>query len=469
MAPTLRARTSQVKPESYAIRYEEVKSPVAVRLDQNAASPLHANSPWSSPPVYKIDLSLPPAQRYSQVAIDYQHYIHELPVIFDDVCASIKLPSRLVHFLARIFLHRVCSKEQTEELKGISQAIGLPLYLLVAFNVLLDLFMGCTSGGALCQPPGSKTPTMMHFRTLDWGMPELRDVLVQYDFVERPGGEVIASTISYVGFVGVLTGLRQGLSVSINFRPYHNNDKSMLSNVKFYAQQLAVLLGFRPSIASIVRDFIVPRTPTHDIKLAGQNGAVKPEAKPLYGEADILATLPGMATTVGYLIFCTGDETIILEKDRKTAKVLKASEFITVTNHDVSYDAQQDPEHTETAQVAHAKNAYLGVGMADIVEESIDRKRCLVERWEDWSSEQSMRYTRKRKSVLSPANGGVPLKRLKQWMLGYPTSNEETHFVCIMDPVKGVFRWVRRYEEGEIEHVHRDFSSQTGEDEGAVE
>jgi len=33
---------------------------------------------------------------------------------------------------------------------------------------------------------------------------------------------VIASTIGYVGFVGALTGVRKGLSVSLNFRPYHN-------------------------------------------------------------------------------------------------------------------------------------------------------------------------------------------------------------------------------------------------------
>ena len=35
-------------------------------------------------------------------------------------------------------------------------------------------------------------------------------------------------------------------------------------------------------------------------------------------------------------------------------------------------------------------------------------------------------------------------------MQEYPISNEETHFVCIMDPAEAVFRWVRRYGEGEI-------------------
>lgn len=50
------------------------------------------------------------------------------------------------------------------------------MHLLVAFNVLLDLFMGCTSGGAKL----SVEDRMLHFRTLDWGMDPLRKVIVQY-------------------------------------------------------------------------------------------------------------------------------------------------------------------------------------------------------------------------------------------------------------------------------------------------
>ena len=60
---------------------------------------------------------------------------------------------------------------------------------------------------------------MLHFRTLDWGMDPLRRVICQLDFTTKPHGPIFASTITYVGFVGVLTGVRQGLSVSLNFRP----------------------------------------------------------------------------------------------------------------------------------------------------------------------------------------------------------------------------------------------------------
>ena len=54
------------------------------------------------------------------------------------------------------------------------------MYLLVAYNVFLDLLLGCTSGGMLAKKPeqeeggeGEEEVTMMHFRTLDWSMPVL--------------------------------------------------------------------------------------------------------------------------------------------------------------------------------------------------------------------------------------------------------------------------------------------------------
>lgn len=90
------------------------------------------------------------------------------------------------------------------------------------------------------------------------GMDPLRELVVQLDFVRenqpgedgQGGKEVLASSITYVGFVGVLTGVRKGLSASLNFRPVHND--SMLSrerrNLAFYVNHLLVLLGRRQSI-----------------------------------------------------------------------------------------------------------------------------------------------------------------------------------------------------------------------------
>jgi hypothetical protein len=448
MAPKLRTRTDQVKPDSYAV-FEEDK----IKLhDSDDEFP---SSLGSSPPVYTIDLSLPPAQRYVELVGDYKQYLHDLTELFDGVVQKILnaawLPTWLLHFLARLFLRGLHSAEETDELRGISKAVNLPMYLLVAYNTFLDLLMGCTSGGARVQSSEHEASRMMHFRTLDWDMPELRNLVVQLDFVEKPGGKVIASSISYVGFVGILTGVKKDLSVSINFRPYHNNDDSFWANMKFRTHLVAVLLGLRPSLPSLVRDFLLPRIKQSKPENIPQteNGMTLHESQSFYRDTDILSNFPSIPTTASYLVFCTGGETILLEKDLRTATITRNSSFIAITNHDASYDTQHDDQHTEAAHVQHAKTTIPG--MQDIVNESITRKACLVNKWEQWP-----KLTPKAEGANdSQGEIAVPFNQLKTWMQEYPTCNEKTHYVCIMDPAEGKVKWVRAYDEGDIEDQGR--------------
>lgn len=180
-------------------------------------------------PTYRIDLSLPPAERYVKLASDFAPRMKQITPLFDTVLESV-LPwsflRSIVKFAALLILRRVYSSEETQELMGISKASGVDMHFLVAFNLLLDILLGCTSGGVLTRikkGKGGEThlgekqadteprARMMHFRTLDWGMPELRSVLVVLEFVRSKTEEpetVIARTVTYAGFVGVLTGVR---------------------------------------------------------------------------------------------------------------------------------------------------------------------------------------------------------------------------------------------------------------------
>jgi hypothetical protein len=169
-------------------------------------------------PVYTIDLSLPPSERYTQVATDFSAKMKALTPLFDEVLL-LSIPfapvRRLIESLASLFLFRIFSKEETKELRGIAKASGVSLYFLIALNVLLDSLLGCTSGGVMTdltpRKKEGKEKRMLHFRTLDWGMDGLRSVLVVLEFVRRDSSEpekVIARTITYAGFVGVLTGVR---------------------------------------------------------------------------------------------------------------------------------------------------------------------------------------------------------------------------------------------------------------------
>jgi hypothetical protein len=158
------------------------------------------------PPVFTIDLSLAPDQRYVELARAYKDRILNLTSLFDELLEQAGLPRKAIKWLARVLLRRLYTLEQTQEIRGIHNVTGVDMYLLVALNVLLDTFMGCTSGGMRIKD--GRKDKMAHFRCLDWSMDELRHVLVQLDFIERRGGPVVATTINYVGYVGVLTGVR---------------------------------------------------------------------------------------------------------------------------------------------------------------------------------------------------------------------------------------------------------------------
>ena len=165
-------------------------------------------------PTFYINLSLPPSQRYSHLVKSYRLQIQTAIGLFDTTLAALYpgLPIPLCKLLARLFCRRVHSREETLELKGIAEAAGVKLFYLVALNTWLDALMGCTSGGVKVRGSSDMGEgygdRMCHFRTLDWDMEELRALVVRLNFVREDGGEVVARSISYAGFVGVLTGVR---------------------------------------------------------------------------------------------------------------------------------------------------------------------------------------------------------------------------------------------------------------------
>ncbi|KAI4181485.1 MAG: hypothetical protein L6R41_006591 [Letrouitia leprolyta] len=367
------------------------------------------------PPKYTIDLSLPPAERFKQVATDFKSEISALPALFDELVRNLlpQISVGKVQSFARLFLRRLYSNEETEEIRGIHEVTGIEMYLLVSYNVLLDLFMGCTSGGIQIKD-GSDPARMLHFRTLDWGMDPLRKVVVCLDFVEKPGGPVIASTISYIGFVGVLTGVKKGLSVSLNFRPNHIIN-SRFSNLRYYSHHVLVLLGFQPPIASILRQCIIPSEhPLSNVECSATS------------LDQITKSVPSMKTTASYLIFCDGTKTVTMEKDHRTAYVRSSNDFIIACNHD---QVQGSERTSNDAQSSTPDDALKFTGMDMLVEESTSRQDKLTGLW----------------ARVAAKNDTVTTRKLKGWISKYPITNEETHFATILDPIAGTIAWVQRY------------------------
>ncbi len=230
-----------------------------------ASSSTTPSDPAHVPPKFTINLSDPPERRYAHLTAVMLPCLQEasLPALFADLVTSFA-PGRLGRFLLRLaplVLRKLYSDEETAELRAMARATTVPLHVLVAFNAVLDLLLGCTSGGIrVAGRGGLTTERMLHFRTLDWGMDPLRRLVVELNFVRRADGPVMATSVTYFGYVGVLTGVRRGLSMSLNFRPHHDR-VTLRMRAAFRWHQLLVLFGFRRSIASVLRQCLLTPDP----------------------------------------------------------------------------------------------------------------------------------------------------------------------------------------------------------------
>ena len=366
-------------------------------------------------PVRRIDLSLPPRERYKALAKEYRPKITTITPLFNELLTDMGIADQRYHVyvntLARYLLRRLYSKEETEELRGISEVTGVDMYLLVALNVVLDLLMGCSSGVVR-----SNDGTCWHLRTLDWGMDPLRTMVVQLDFVrsEDDPNLVVASSVTYVGFVGVLTGVRQNLSMSLNFRAVHNGTGRM-NQLRFYAHHLLVLLGLRPSISSILRQYLM------DHRVASLE-LLKWE-------------MSAKHTTAAYLTFSDGRQGLVLEKDFATAQAREDIDgFLIATNHDIAtHNVAKQP--TPGAEHA-ARNAHLEA-MQELIEDSEDRAKCVSDKWKRHQQSSA----RKRQAP------GINPSEAVKWVTDWPTTNETTHFAVVMNAATGLVEWARAYHE----------------------
>lgn len=398
------------------------------------------------PPRFTIDLSLPPEQRYLEVCTAWKSEITSLTALFDEVVGGMVplLPLKWVHLICRVLLRGIYDNEESAELTGISMTTGVSLYLLVCFNVLLDLSLGCSSGGAAIRAEGTRSK-MVHFRTLDWGMPALRRILVHLEFVTGPGGPIVASCITYAGLLGVLTGVRKDLSVPLNFRPYHNDKGKFWPDAKYAWHLLLVLLGFRPSIAGTLRSYLLPKQK----RTSKRFSISKPVLRAMsyqdivhhftgdLGEGEGESQFKTFPSSACYLCFCNGSKTTVVEKDRITAKVRSSDDFIVITKSDKSDSAWID------ATTAKEESGFVA-SLLEILDDAKDRKQCAEHNWNNMKAARAGKAGL-RKASRDERKALLDLDDVVTLVQKYPTTNESTHFACVLDPSEGSVRWCRRW------------------------
>lgn len=72
-----------------------------------------------APPIFRINLSLPPSERYVELSRIYRDRMRALRSMFDELVQGIspKIPLKGVHLLARLALRRLYTDEETDELR----------------------------------------------------------------------------------------------------------------------------------------------------------------------------------------------------------------------------------------------------------------------------------------------------------------------------------------------------------------
>jgi len=131
---------------------------------------------------------------------------------------------QIEHFLSPIEnnLDKFLPKEMANEIRGVAAALGQSVKSMLFFNLMLEAMAGCTAV-AVQDKDGSQYLA----RNLDFGPTELGDLLIDVSFTRND--KPVFQTITFAGYVGVLTGMSSKLAVALNQR-YLDASPQLLGN-----------------------------------------------------------------------------------------------------------------------------------------------------------------------------------------------------------------------------------------------
>ena len=162
-----------------------------------------------SPEVFKIDLDLPPEERFREVILSKHQQIKSFANTF-----LLNLPSSFLTQLRSV--ERVVSQKHKEfysELQGVAKYANISFEEAYAFNLIYELLSSCTSIVSI-----DKNGNIIHGRNLDYPYGSLLSTfLVRYEFYRN--GSLIFEGDGNAGFLGLATGMKRGaFAVSLNQR-----------------------------------------------------------------------------------------------------------------------------------------------------------------------------------------------------------------------------------------------------------
>lgn len=193
---------------------------------------------WNSVPKAVINLDLDPKDRWTAVATQYKDQVTTMVTEFVNHISA--FPGKnWEQFMIYLETHQDMLLDRMpngygDEIRGIQKATELKMSSLLAFNLGYEIMGACTSVTAQ-----DINGHMIHARNLDFGLflgynttdtfqwtntDLLRKITVLTDFTRD--GKVLYSSVSYIGYIGLLTGVRKnGVTVTVDTRFDDNYDQ----------------------------------------------------------------------------------------------------------------------------------------------------------------------------------------------------------------------------------------------------
>jgi len=157
---------------------------------------------------YTVNLNESASTRWAHVIEDFKDDMREVVSYVDTLPFLVKLIGLP---LIRTLFNQSSQVLHKDEMACTSRITGIPVEEVFLMQFIYELTACCTSGVI------NTADGVIHYRTMDWEMPELKKLTINVRF-ERDG-EHVFNAVTWAGSVGIFTAAKSGAhTVSINFR-----------------------------------------------------------------------------------------------------------------------------------------------------------------------------------------------------------------------------------------------------------
>jgi hypothetical protein len=167
---------------------------------------MQSSNEYIQVPRFKINLDDNPEDRWDHIINIYKTKFDGIMKVMDNLLQGIN--GTALSWLTWMYSDKVF---YINELRGISEKAGIELEKLIILQLCYELFACCTSVII------NENDKIIHYRTMDWEMPELKELTIELDFIKN--GKHLFRATSWAGYVGVMTCIKPNVcTIALNYR-----------------------------------------------------------------------------------------------------------------------------------------------------------------------------------------------------------------------------------------------------------